>query len=128
MNFFKARLGRSRNGVQVNDDGMAFDLPSKIVARIGNYAGTDVILGVRPEDIHAAGDLSRSGDVSSIRARIEVVEHMGNEDFIHLGCGSSSFTTRTSGLTNRKPGDMLSIAVAASKAHLFDPVTEMVIN
>ena len=128
MNFFKVRLERNRDGVRVNGDGMAFDLPSEVVARIGNYAGADVILGVRPEDIHVAGDLSRSGDASSIRARIEVVEHMGNEDFIHLSSGSSSFTTRTSGLTNPKPGDMLSIAVAAGKTHLFDPVTEMAIN
>jgi multiple sugar transport system ATP-binding protein len=94
MNFLKARLERSRDGVRVDGDGMAFDLPSEIVARIGNYAGADVILGVRPEDVHAAGDL----------------------------------TTRTSGLTNPKPGDVLSIAVATGKAHLFDPVTEMAIN
>jgi len=128
MNFFKARLERSRDSVRVKGDGMEFDLPSEIVARIGNYAGADVILGVRPEDIHAAGEQSSSGGVSSIRAKIEVVEHMGNEDFIHLTCGSSSFTTRTSGLANPKPGDMLSIAVAASKVHLFDPVSETAID
>src|SRR5208282_4653638 len=56
MNFFKARLERSRDSVRVKGDGMEFDLPPEIVARIGNYAGADVILGVRPEDIHAAGE------------------------------------------------------------------------
>jgi hypothetical protein len=36
--------------------------------------------------------------------------------------------TRTNELANPKPGDMLSITIAASKAHLFDPVTEMTIS
>ncbi len=128
MNFFKARLERRGDSVWVKGDGMEFDLPPEIVARIRNYTGADVILGVRPEDVHAASELSLCGGAASIRAQIEVVEHMGNEDFIHLTCGSSSFMTRTSALVNPKPGDMLSIAVAAGKAHLFDPVTEAAIN
>ena len=127
MNFFKARLERSQDSVRVKGDGMEFDLPPEIVARIGNYTGADVILGVRPEDIHVTGEPSSRGGVPSSRAKIEVVEHMGNEDFIHLTCGSSSFMTRTNELANPRPGDMLSIAVAAGKAHLFDAVTEMTI-
>ena len=128
MNFFKARLERSQDSVRVKGDGMEFDLPPEIVARIGNHSSADVILGVRPEDIHAAGAPASTGGASSIRAKIEVVEHMGNEDFIHLTCGSSSFMTRTSELANPKPGDMLSVTIAASKAHLFDAVTEMTIS
>jgi len=128
MNFFKARLERSQDRVRVKGDGMEFDLPPEIVARIGNHTDADVILGVRPEDIHATGVPASTDAASSIRAKIEVVEHMGNEDFIHLTCGSASFMTRTSELANPKPGDVLSITIAARKAHLFDPVTEMAIS
>ena len=127
MNFFKARLERSQDSVRVKGDGMEVDLPSETVARIKNYAGADVILDAAG-NIHAAGEPPLSGGVSSIRAKIEVVEHMGNEDFIHLTCGASSFMTRTALSVNPKPGDTLSIAVVASKAHLFDPVTEVAIT
>ncbi len=122
MNFFKARVERTNDCVRIKCDGFGFDLPAEVAARIKDYAGTDVILGIRPEDIHDARH-SSSGPSPTL-ARIDVVEHMGNENFVHLTSGASNFMARMGSAFDPRPGDLLPIAVAAHKVHLFDPTTE----
>ena len=53
---------------------------------------------------------------------------MGNENFVHLTSGESSFMARVGSMVDPKPGDMLPITVAAHKIHLFDPVTEQALS
>jgi multiple sugar transport system ATP-binding protein len=123
MNFFDARLERVDGTVRVIGGGLALDLPSEIVARAERYTGSQVVLGVRPEDIHDARDAAPNAGTPA-DAKIDVVEHMGAENVLHLTSGEASFLARVDRSVDPRPGDMLPIVVDARKIHLFDPGTE----
>jgi multiple sugar transport system ATP-binding protein len=124
MNFFKARLERAGDEVRIKGDGVEFALPAEVAARAKGYAGPDVILGVRPEDIRQAAP----GGAAAIAARIDVVEHMGNENFVHMTSGASSFMARMESSIDAKVGDMLPLTVVAHKIHLFDVTSEQALD
>jgi multiple sugar transport system ATP-binding protein len=126
MNFFKVRLEQTGGDVRVKGDGLEFVLPPRIVARINGHSGRDVVLGVRPEDIHDARRTAPDGR-PPVDARIDVVEHMGNENFVHLTSGGSSFMARMESSLDPKPGEFIPIVVDAQKVHLFDPASEQAI-
>jgi multiple sugar transport system ATP-binding protein len=126
MNFFNARLTSVEGGVQVIGDGLRIDLPSEIVARTGAYSGRDVILGIRPEDIHDASRATPDGSPPA-QANVDVVEHMGSENFVHLTSGEASFVARLDRAVNPSPGDTLPITVDSHRIQLFDPATEQAI-
>jgi multiple sugar transport system ATP-binding protein len=127
MNFFKARLEETNGEVWVRGDSLAFALPGEIVARTKGHVGNAVILGIRPEDIHDGRGEATPGRRAG-EARIDVVEHMGNENFVHMTSGGTSFMARMDSAIDARAGANLPIAVAAHKIHLFDPVTEKAIS
>jgi multiple sugar transport system ATP-binding protein len=101
---------------------MNIAVPPEIVARINGYAGGQVILGVRPEDILDGRTVN-----GSIAANVDVVEHMGSENFVHLTNGESSFVARMDRSVDPRPGQALPFVVDAEKIQLFDPITERAI-
>jgi len=125
MNFFNARLESINGTLWVNNSGMRISLPSEIVARSHGYDGRDVILGVRPEDIHD-GTRAPDGDTPAA-ASVEVVEHMGSENIVHLTSGDTRFVARMERSVDPSPGDILPIMVDAQRIQLFDPATEAAI-
>jgi multiple sugar transport system ATP-binding protein len=126
MNFFNARLAQVDGAVRVIGSGLQIDLPSEIVARTGDYAGRPVILGIRPEDIHDGSRVAPNG-APPAQASVDVVEHMGSENFVHLTSGESSFVARVDRAVDPRPGDTLPIVVDAHRIQLFDPATEKAI-
>jgi multiple sugar transport system ATP-binding protein len=126
MNFFDARLAQVDGALQVIGGGLQIDLPSEIVLRSGGYAGRPVILGIRPEDIHDGSRIAPNGSPPA-QANVDVVEHMGSENFVHLTSGESSFVARVDRTVDPRPGEMLPIVVDAHRIQLFDPATEKAI-
>ncbi len=127
MNFFNARLERVNGEVRVKGDGLEINLPSEIVARINDYTGRAVILGIRPEDIHDGRHVAASGSPSA-RANVDVVEHMGSENIVHLTSGAASFVARVGSSVDLKPGEILPIDVDARKIQLFDSANEKAVS
>lgn len=92
------------------------------------YAGKQVIMGIRPENIHDEDIyLSQFAD-SQAEANVEVVEMLGSETFLYLVCESHSFTARVSPRSTAKTGDKIKVAFDTKKVHLFDKDTEKVIT
>ena len=82
--------------------------------------GGRVVLGVRPEDVHPA--LERGGP--GVGARVELVEPMGAETFLHLSTGATAFIARVRPATALAMGDDAQVAFDLDKTHLFDAQTE----
>ena len=126
MNFFDARLEQSDDALWVKGGVLDISLPSEIVVRTNGYTGRQVILGVRPEDIHDGRRVAANGSPPA-SASVDVVEHMGSENFVHLTSGDASFVARMEGSANPRPGEVLPIVVDAHRIYLFDPATERAI-
>ena len=92
------------------------------------YAGQEVIMGIRPENIHDEEMFLNMYPNALVDADVEVVEQMGNENFIYLVCAGKQITARVSNRSTAKNGDRIKIAFDASKIHLFDKETEKTIT
>jgi ABC-type sugar transport system ATPase subunit len=80
----------------------------------------------REQGIHDARRLPEGVGQSRV-AKVDVVEHRGNENLIYRTIGQSSLMTRMDTSVRVRPGDAVPVAINMRKIHLFDPVTEQAI-
>ena len=91
------------------------------------YAGKEIILGVRPENIHDEQAFLDRYPNDLVDAEVEVVEPMGNENFLYLVCAGRQFTARVSNRSTAKHGDKIKVVFDPTALHLFDKETEKTI-
>ena len=123
MNFFPARIQQS--GGAVADAGF-FQAP--VSGKPAEAVGKDVIVGVRPEDIHDLGHSQAGRDLLPIDTKVEVLEFLGNELQLELSAGGQSFFARVSTETQTKPGAQLRVGFDLRKMHVFDKQTEVALR
>ena len=82
--------------------------------------GRDILVGIRPERLLPA----ESGE-AAFDARIEAVEAIGNETFVHLRLGEEKLVSRMPPRELPGIGESLPMAVHARHLHYFDPETEL---
>ncbi|MFZ5673294.1 MAG: ABC transporter ATP-binding protein [Pseudomonadota bacterium] len=115
MNFLKGTVaGNSARGTEVRlGNGQTITVGRKSpVAR----EGADVTLGIRPEDLHVAGD----GE-AVLAGRVFAVERLGSETYAYLEVpGSNEFAAHAAGDIEIQAGDDMRIGLIAGKCHLFD--------
>jgi multiple sugar transport system ATP-binding protein len=93
-------------------------------ATLGRYAGGDVLLGIRPEDLYETQAPHAQG-MPRLRARVLAVEPLGAETLVVVALDPSSdeMTARLGRETSLRVGDRVDIAVDTAAIHLFDPIT-----
>jgi multiple sugar transport system ATP-binding protein len=128
MNIIPAQLKQSGAGLIVDAGAFQVALPAERTAALANYVGKPVILGIRPENIHATSEVpSGLSHGSAARLPVEVVEPMGSTSIVYLRTGATSLMAELSGSTPVKEGENLDVVIDASTAHLFDAETEQAI-
>lgn len=122
MNFFLGKLTEGYFEV----DGIKLKVPEgkMKLLREQNYINKEVILGVRPEDIHDELLIIEASPESKINAHIEVAELMGAESILYSKLGSQDFVARVDSRSDVKGGDNLELAFDMNKVHFFDKETE----
>ncbi len=96
--------------------------------KLDAYVGKDVIMGIRPEDVHDEPRLLEEYKDCIVPAKVEVTELMGAETFLYLDVNTFNFTARVEPTSTARPGDEdVKIAIGNDKIHLFDPETEQTI-
>lgn len=124
MNIFKGELV-SENGSLIFKAGrISVPMLAEWIPEIEQYTDKPVLFGIRPEDIGSERAELRSA--ASLRAKVEVIEPMGAETYLHLDTGTgTNCIARIDTRRRIMPGEELSLAVLMNHAHLFDPDTEM---
>lgn len=124
MNFFDATLRPGEgNSLVVDANVFQITVPPSIAEGYANKSG-EVILGIRPEDIHDLEFLPPGITPANIEANVEVVEQMGNEMILYLEQGGKNFIARTDPRTNARVGARINMAMNLDNLHLFDRTTE----
>ncbi|MFE4522106.1 ABC transporter ATP-binding protein [Cytobacillus firmus] len=90
------------------------------VLREQGYTGKNIILGIRPEDIHDEPVFIDASAGSKINTRIDVSELTGAETMIYSSIEGQDFVARVDSRTDIKPGQNLELAFDMNKAHFFD--------
>jgi multiple sugar transport system ATP-binding protein len=125
MNFINGKITDKGKGELVFDEGdIQLPLPASHNERLRDHNNMEVVMGIRPEDIHDPATLAPGVETCEIKARVEVVEPMGSEVFLNLTTGQSPFVARVDPVHLPKVGDEVTLAVEVAKAHFFDKDSE----
>ncbi len=92
------------------------------------YVGKEVIMGIRPEDVHNEEDLIAAFPDGVVEADVEVTELMGAETYLYMNCEGQSINARVAPTSTAKPADHITITIEPEKIHLFDKDTELTIT
>ncbi len=92
------------------------------------YVGKELIMGIRPENVHNEEDLIAANPDGIVEAKVEVTELMGAETYLYMDCEGQAVNARVAPTNTARPGDTIKIAFEPSKIHLFDKDTEITIT
>ena len=92
------------------------------------YVGKEVIMGIRPEDVHNEEELIAQFPEGKVEANVEVTELMGAETYLYMNSEGQSINARVAPTNTAKPGDKIVITIEPEKIHLFDKDTELTIT
>ena len=92
-----------------------------------DYAGKNVVLGIRPENVHDEPEFLAKATEGIVESDVEVTELMGAETYLYLNCEGNAITARVEPTSTAKTGDRIKIGLELSKLHLFDKETEKTI-
>src|SRR5699024_4916084 len=95
------------------------------VLREKDYIGKEVVLGVRPEDVHDEPVFIDANPGSTINAIIDVAELMGSESYLYSKLGEHDFVARVDSRVDVSGGEELKLAFDMHKCHFFDVETEL---
>ena len=85
--------------------------------------GRRLVFGIRPEDVAirtVADAASESAVTVSIPARIDLVEPLGNETFVHTSVGSTVLTARSASRQLPDVGAEVRLEIDPARGHWFD--------
>jgi multiple sugar transport system ATP-binding protein len=128
MNFFNGTLV-AEEGVQYVDTGdFRLRVPDERRNTYRNYLGKQVVLGLRPEHLHAVQFMPPGIIPAPLSGKVEVVELLGYELHIYVNTGRNSFVCIVDSRVDAHVGNKIELVADMSQMHLFDKETENVIR
>jgi|688.fasta_scaffold51295_2 multiple sugar transport system ATP-binding protein len=126
MNFFDATIVENDGKLEVNTGGFRLAVPEQKASEWRQFKGREVIFGIRPEDMHAKPFVAPGILESDMKAKVDVVELMGNEIYLYMMTkDEKSFIARVDPRVESRRGDEVDLAVNMANAHIFDPKSEI---
>ncbi|MBS0562192.1 MAG: TOBE domain-containing protein, partial [Proteobacteria bacterium] len=121
MNFLPCRVEEQNGGLAVRlTPDLALAVPPQRTARYAPYKGKQMELGIRPEHCFEYHDNRKPG-VTTMNAKVDVVEPMGMETLIHFFIDGTPVCARVDPATHAAPEEMLPLSVDMNQMHLMDP-------
>jgi multiple sugar transport system ATP-binding protein len=101
-------------------------LPASLSSAVEAKGITEVIVGLRPEDIQAtpANEGDATGSLSGV---VELVEQLGHQQLLHLRAGTVPVTVRSEGRERPPLGAAMALRIDPARIHLFDAATTQAI-
>lgn len=128
MNFVNGTLSDQGGVVRFKTTGVDVVVPEgrSQLLRDRGLIGKEVILGMRPEDLHEEPVFLEASPNSIVSANVEVAENLGHEILLYMnGVGNDTVIARVDGRSNVKEGAKLKLAIDMNKVHIFDKETEL---
>lgn len=123
MNFITGAIVKTEDGYGAEIAGHLITLPESKQKNLASYKGKEVVFGIRPEDFSV-----REEDEAAIEVKIDLVELMGAEMYLHCNLDEYKLTVRTPVIDGCRADTSLYMAINRYKIHIFDKETEMVIT
>ncbi len=133
MNFIDSKLVvvGSGYGLEFSYDDKSYTIPlpaNKVNDAVKASVGKEVLLGIRPEDMHDEADyIEKAAKEAVIDIDVEVTELMGAETYLYMAMGELQVIARVDPRSTAKAGDTIKLALDVDHIHVFDKETEQVI-
>jgi multiple sugar transport system ATP-binding protein len=118
MNFLEGRIESANGSLCFVVGDVRLKLGDGAACSAAGQAGGPVCLGVRPENVQVGA--GGSAGPEAIRARVEVVEPLGNETIIHLRVAEQVVIGKAEPHLAVTAGEILGVTVDPGRTHLFD--------
>ncbi|MGL5099946.1 MAG: sugar ABC transporter ATP-binding protein, partial [Fusobacteriaceae bacterium] len=126
MNIVEATLEKDEKATYavLNSDNRVI-LSAEKAEKVQGYIGKKVWFGIRPENIGNHNTNPGTG-VNFITGKVNIVEQMGNEEFIYFSLGNVQYSSRIPVEKAEKIeyGDICQFYIDVEKCYLFDYETE----
>ena len=133
MNFINGKLEKKGQNLYATFGTTEIKLPSDKANNpaLKEYIDREVIFGIRPEAIHDEAMYIQTMTDSLMKVNVDVTELMGAEIYLYLGfegmedaTGNKNIIARVSSRSQARSGDDITVAIDASRIHIFDRDTE----
>jgi multiple sugar transport system ATP-binding protein len=113
---------RAADGAGESGPGFDVSAPPPYRAALRPYAGREVIMGVRPEDLD---ERPRDESAAPLPARVDVIEPLGSEAYLYANVAGAAVVARLDPNTPARPGDHVTLYAAGDRLYFFDPETDL---
>ncbi|MET1085305.1 MAG: sn-glycerol-3-phosphate ABC transporter ATP-binding protein UgpC [Burkholderiales bacterium] len=129
MNFFRGVLTQG-SGLQLVQGDATLPLGDLADTNpdIEGYAGREIVLGLRPEDLRLASNNEGHSEQTSFSARLEYIEPVGNEMFLNLRRADHALVSRLAPRPLPEPGSLVRMSFSPTNLHCFDAETGLRIS
>ena len=128
MNFFSAKLRKTGNSIHIDGKGFSVQIPESRADVYQAHIDKEIIFGIRPENIHNPAFAPADTHTELVQARVDVTELMGNEIFLHLVSGETTFVARVDPRSSYTVDSEIQVAFDMDSFHIFDAETELAIR
>lgn len=106
----------------------SFSIPEMYRNDLESYNNKEVVLGIRPEDIHYEGIVAEAFPETPFEFYVEVSELLGHEFILHGKFFGQPILAKVPARTNVKMHDTIQLAMETTKLRFFDKETEKAIT
>jgi len=120
MNFLNVTVN---NGILMLE-GKRYALPTGYKEMLKPYEGKEMIMGIRPEDLHVSEEMKVSNPECTIEYDVDISELLGHECVLHGKHGTQRLVAKVSERTNIKNHQRIELNMDFEKIYFFDKETE----
>ncbi|MGG0823672.1 sn-glycerol-3-phosphate ABC transporter ATP-binding protein UgpC [Paenibacillus turicensis] len=125
MNFVNGNIIEEGSSIYFKSENLKVEIPQGKASVLKDYVnGKEVILGIRPEDIHEEPVFLEGSPNSIFTASVDVTENLGHEMLLYLN-SNAPLIARVDGRSNTRQGDTVKLAIDMNKVHVFDKESEL---
>lgn len=127
INFIDCVIKRKNDGFHAVFDRFDYLLPKRMYGSLSLYTDKEVVMGIRPDDIHAERYFFGKNGENAIELYVEIAEMTGAEYYLYATAADKKIVAKIPAGESVKSGSYMRLAVDTDKIHIFDKVSEKLI-
>ena len=128
MNFINAQLKKEGNKFYFEFGKSKIAIPEGKTSKLSDeYIDKEVVVGIRPENVHDEEIYVNNMNNSTVEAKVEITEMLGAETNLYLNIDGVEIIARVNPRTKVRPEDVIRVAFDMNKVHVFDKDTQVAI-
>lgn len=130
MNFIEGKLAKREGNLWFSENENKFDIriPQERNKDLAGYVDKEIVLGIRPENLHDKMFTNLGSPDNTIMATVDVIEPLGGETMLYVTVGKNILNVKTSPYNKVATNQAIEVVFDTDNLHLFDKNTEMRID